>query len=82
MALAFADIITDKTTVDVGKSFKIVFKITGASSSNGFEFPFDNDSLIEDTIEFIKIFPDSFKFPFSNESLSEKKIKFIKKEGS
>lgn len=46
---------TPHGVVGVLETFKIVFRIFGDQDAiRGFEFPFDNDSLIENKLEFVK----------------------------
>lgn len=47
------DVLTLEKVVDVKDSFRVLFKVIGAEPA-GFEFPFSNESLTENRIQFIK----------------------------
>lgn len=47
------DVSSSKKVVNVKESFKIFFRVIGAEAA-GFEFPFSNESLTENKIQFIK----------------------------
>lgn len=53
MPLQYEDVHTEKTTVTVSTVVRIVFKIIGAMPVP-FQFPFSNESLTENEIEFSK----------------------------
>lgn len=51
--MEIANVSSSKKVVDVGESFSILFKVIGAEGA-GFEFPFSNESLTENLIQFVK----------------------------
>lgn len=52
--MEIVNVASSSRIVDVGNPLAISFRITGDEGAVAFEFPFSNESLIENKIQFVK----------------------------